>query len=83
VSPPQDRPVPELTVLIASFNACATMTGAVAWRLRRAPQLYLHFLAAVLPLFLGSCTRSWGEMLGYWQPWLNMPGRQNSSTADQ
>jgi len=59
------------------------LTGAVAWRLRRAPRLYLPFLAAALPMFLGFCARSCGEMLGYWRPQLTIASRQYSTTATQ
>jgi len=59
------------------------LTGAVAWRLRRAPQLYPPFLAAVLPMFLGFCARACGEIQGYWRPWLQAADRQDPSTARQ
>jgi len=37
----------------------------VAWRLRRSKSLYIPYLKAALPVFLGFCARAWGQFLGY------------------
>jgi GT2 family glycosyltransferase len=41
------------------------LLAAVAWRLRRAPRLYIPYLAAASPTFLGFCARTYGQFLGY------------------
>jgi GT2 family glycosyltransferase len=41
------------------------LTFAVAWRLRHAPRLYLPFMKAAVPTFLGFCARAWGQLIGY------------------
>jgi len=41
------------------------LTVAVAWRLRHAPRLYIPFIKAALPTFLGFCARAWGQLIGY------------------
>jgi GT2 family glycosyltransferase len=41
------------------------LTLAVAWRLRHSPRLYIPYLKAGLPTFLGFCARAWGQTVGY------------------
>jgi GT2 family glycosyltransferase len=38
---------------------------AVAWRLRQSPSLYIPFVKAAPPTFLGFCARAWGQLIGY------------------
>jgi hypothetical protein len=59
------------------------LTGAVAWRLRRAPRLYPPFLAAAVPVFVAFCARTYGEIQGYWRPGLPEVNPQASATAHQ